>query len=136
MPVAVTGSLRSAVRFMRIVSGIVLATFLGLVLQPLAIAANTPPADSAPAGKLDASNEEKLSRHLESIEHKLERVEGKLGRREDTRQDEDDLRSLRRELDALDGEALKDFDKIERHIHDKKLPPSHPRPPRRSGEAV
>lgn len=121
MSVAVTESLRSASRFMRVVASFVLAAFLSLTLQPLALAAQLPSA--APAARTaPVSNEANLAKTLEDIEDRLEKLENKLSKKASARQEQDDIKRLRQSLDALDQQALADFEKIGKHLKDKNLP--------------
>ncbi len=115
MTITVTGDPRSASCCMRVIASAVLAAFLSLTLQPLALAANLPAAPKAPAPRA-ASNDEKLAKTLEDIEDQLEKLEKKLTQKADTQKEKDELRSLRQSLDILDRLAITDLDKIGRHL--------------------
>jgi len=114
------GYLRRARYFLKAVAVTVTVAFLGLTLQPLAVAANLP-AQNPPDARA-ATNDEKLARTLEDIEQRLAKLEEKLDKKLDAKSEEDELRRLRAELDTLDRKALADFDAIERHLKDKNLP--------------
>jgi hypothetical protein len=102
------------------IATVVTAAFLLLTLQPLAIAANqTPAATTTPRVQ---TNDEKLAKHIESIEKKLDQFEGKLNKKEDATKEKGELKTLRQDLDALDTQAIKDFDAIEAHLKVKNLP--------------
>jgi len=117
----VTHVLRRQHGFMKSIAAVVLVAFVSLYLQPLAVAAQLPPA--APAAKpAPASNEEKLARTLESIEDRLGKFEDRLARKEDATREKDELKRLRQNLDDLDRQALADFEKIGKHLKDKNLP--------------
>jgi len=114
------GYLRRARYFLKAVAVTVTVAFLGLTLQPLAVAANLP-AQNPPDARA-ATNDEKLARTLEDIGQRLAKLEEKLDRKLDAKSEKDDLKRLRTELDTLDRQALADFDAIERHLKDKNLP--------------
>ncbi|MBI5782341.1 MAG: hypothetical protein HZA69_01205, partial [Gammaproteobacteria bacterium] len=115
------GHLRRARLFLKTTVVVVTVAFLGLTLQPLALAANLPAAPKAAAPR-PASNEEKLAKTLEDVEDRLEKLEAKLSKKETAKPEQADLKVLRQELDGLDRTAMEDFDKIEKHLKDKKLP--------------
>ena len=112
--------LRRARLFLKATALTVAIAFLGLTLQPLAIAANLPVQNTPEARP--ATNDEKLARTLDDIEQRLAKLEEKLEKKLDAKSEEDGLRRLRANLDALDRQALADFDAIERHLKDKNLP--------------
>ena len=113
--------LRHANLFMKGTASLVLAAFLSLTLQPLALAANTPaPARIAPK---DESTEEKLGRALHALTDEVERLEEKLDKREDTAREDDNIKRLSQDIDGLDVETLKGFDEVARHIRERNLPP-------------
>lgn len=112
---------------------VVAIAFLGLYLQPLAMAARLPEREMLPPRA--ESNEERLARKLEQIETRLEKHHALLERRtarraaeltatEDAelRAERDDLKRDREELDALDKQAIEEFNKVEKYLRDKKLP--------------
>jgi hypothetical protein len=115
--------LRRARWFLKTTAIVVTVSFLGLTLQPLAIAAQLPAA-KASARSIDRapSDEERLTATLEGIETRLTWLEDNLAKRQDTAKDFSELKILRTELNALDRKALDNFDKIKQHITDKKLP--------------
>jgi hypothetical protein len=115
--------LRRARWFLKATAIVVTVSFLGLTLQPLAIAAQLPAANAS-ARSIDRtpSDEERLTATLEGIETRLTRLEDRLAKRQDTAKDFSELKILRTELNALDRKALDNFDKIKQHITDKKLP--------------
>ncbi len=113
--------LRRRQRFLKTVACFVTVAFLGLTLQPLALAANLPAKPNATETQ-PPSNEEKLSKHIETIEARLEQLEVKLDKKQDSAKEQAEIKILRPELDALDQQAIIDFDKIEQHLKDKKLP--------------
>lgn len=112
--------LRRARWFLKTTAIVVTVSFLGLYLQPLALAARLPSA--APAVKNSPTHEEKLGRALEDIENQLTKLETKLSQRIEATTEKTRLKTRRQELDALDKQARADFDAIERHLKDKKLP--------------
>jgi hypothetical protein len=117
----VTHVLRRQHGFMKSIAAVVLVAFVSLYLQPLAIAAQLPPA--VPVGKpAPVSNEERLARTLEAIEDRLGQLENRLARKEDATSDKDELKRLRKDLDEFDRHALADFEKIGKHLKDKNLP--------------
>lgn len=116
-----TSGLRRHHRFLKTTAVVVAVAFLGLTLQPLAIAARLP-SKAAPAPKHERSNEEKLSKHLETVEDRLEKLERKLDRREDASREKQELKTLRQDLEAMDEQAIKDFEAIEKQLKDKQLP--------------
>jgi cell wall-associated NlpC family hydrolase len=124
-------ALRHANLFIKSVAVTVSVAFIGLTLQPLAMAAQLPER-KAPVVKVP-TNEERLANHLEAIERYLEKHEARAEARIRTRklasvasaeiaQEQNERKVLRQELDTLDRQALDDFDKIERHLKDKRLP--------------
>jgi transglutaminase-like putative cysteine protease len=113
--------LRRARWFLKTTAIVVTISFLGLTLQPLALAARLPSA-AAPSVKTPPTSEEMLNRTLEGIEDQLVRLETRLDRRADTTTEKARLKTMRQELDALDKQARANFDAIERHLKDKKLP--------------
>ncbi|MBI5783111.1 MAG: hypothetical protein HZA69_05175 [Gammaproteobacteria bacterium] len=116
-----TSGLRRHRWFLKTTAVFVTVAFLGLTLQPLAIAARLP-SKAAPAAKTERSNEEKLAKHLDTIEERLEKLERKLDRREDASREKQELKTLRQDLEAMDEQAIKDFDAIEKQLKDKNLP--------------
>ncbi len=113
--------LRRARLFLKATAVVVTVAFLGLTLQPLALAARLPSA-VAPSVKTPPTSEEILSRTLENIEAQLARLETKLNQRLDATTEKAKLKTMRQELHALDKQARTNFDAIERHLKDKKLP--------------
>jgi hypothetical protein len=113
--------LRRARWFLKTTAIVVTVSFLGLYLQPLALAARLPSA-AASSVKIPPTSEEVLSRTLEKIEAQLAQLENKLDRRLDATTEKAKLKTMRQELDALDKQARANFDAIERHLKDKKLP--------------
>lgn len=114
------GHLRKAHLFLKATAVVVTVAFLGLTLQPLAMAANLPaPATAAPR---TLTNDEKLAQTLDAVEKHLEGLEARLAKKEDATRESSELTALRRQLNTLDTQALADFDAIERHLKDKKLP--------------
>jgi hypothetical protein len=124
-------ALRHANLFIKSVAVTVSVAFLGLTLQPLAMAARLPERQ-APVVK-EPTNEERLANHLEAIERYLDKHEARAEARVRSRklasvtsaeitQEQNERKVLRQELDILDKLALDDFDKIERHLKDKRLP--------------
>ncbi|MHB8534103.1 MAG: transglutaminase-like domain-containing protein [Sulfuricaulis sp.] len=120
MTLPAIGHLRQARRFLKATAVLVTVAFLGLYLEPLALAVQLPtraaPATTAP------SNTERLSQTIDGIESRLGKLENKLSRHEDVTEDTDDLKTLGTELEGLDQKALQDFETIGRHLKDKKLP--------------
>jgi hypothetical protein len=122
MSVALTGRMRSAARFVRTVTGIVLVAFLSFILQPLAVAANAP-STTAPAPRpAPASNDEDLAKTLVDIEDRLDKLVTRLGKKQDAAKEKSELKALRQNLAGLDRQALADFDKIGKRLKDKNLP--------------
>lgn len=113
--------LRRRQLFLRATALVVAVAFLNLYLQPLALAANLPDAPETQAPSAP-TNEEKLSRHLETIEARLGALEAKLEKGEDASAEKQALQSLRQELDAMDAQAIADFDSIEVRLKEKNLP--------------
>lgn len=115
--------LRRTRLFLKSTTVLVLVAFLGLTLQPLAIAVQLPAAKKS-SGPTDrpASDEEQLAANLEKIETRLSKMEEKLAKRENAFQDISELKSLHKELEALDKKALDNFDKIKKQLEDKQLP--------------
>ncbi|MBI3546323.1 MAG: hypothetical protein HY081_06980 [Gammaproteobacteria bacterium] len=114
-------NLRRARVFLKSTAVLVTVAFLGLTLQPLAMAANLPTAPKAQT-PAPTSNDEKLAKTLEKVEDRLEKLEAKLTKKETTSSEQNELKVLRQDLDGLDQKAIEDFDKIEKHLKDKKLP--------------
>jgi hypothetical protein len=111
--------------FLKATATIVTAAFLGLTLQPLAVAAGLPDrqprhAAATPPAPTDA---ERLSQTLERVERHLDKLHDKLNKRQDIAPEHKELKALRTEINLLDRQALADFDGIERHIKAKNLPP-------------
>lgn len=121
MDLPAIAGLRRARWFLKTTAIVVIVSFLGLYLQPLAIAARLPAKAATPAARAP-SDTERLSQTIDSIETRLEKLEDKSSRHEDTTKERQELKILRTELKGLDQKALQDFDAIERHIKDKKLP--------------
>ncbi len=115
--------LRRARLFLKSTTVLVLVAFLGLTLQPLAIAVQLPPdkKSSAPINR-PLSDEEQLSANLEKIESRLSKMEQKLAKRENASQDISELKNLHKDLETLDQKTLDNFDKIKKHLEDKQLP--------------
>ncbi len=114
-------SLRHQSGFLKSIATLVLVAFVSLCLQPLALAANLPASPKAPTPRA-TTNDENLAKTLEEVEDRLDKFEHKLSRKEDATKDKDELKRLRQNLDALDQQAIADFDKIGRHLKDKNLP--------------
>lgn len=114
-------SLRRHHLFLRATALVVAVAFLNLYLQPLALAANLPDAPEAQAPR-EPTNEEKLSKNLEAIESRLGALQTKLERGEDASAEKQALQALRQELNALDVQAIADFDAIEARLKEKNLP--------------
>lgn len=121
MDLPAIGHLRKARLFLKATAVLVTVAFLGLYLEPLALAAQLPTQAAAPAVRAP-SEAERLAQTIDGIEARLEKLEGKLARHEDTAKEKQELKILRTELEGLDQKAIQDFDTIERHIKDKKLP--------------
>ena len=121
-----TESLRHATGFMQTVAATVIVAFLGLTLQPLALAANapTPPAPAAHRTLVAAppSNEERLSSTIDDIEDHLDQLDQKLSKKAPADREKNELKALRLALTTQDQQALDDFSQIEQHLKDKKLP--------------
>lgn len=118
-----TESLRRHHLFLKSVAVIVTTAFLGLTLQPLAIAAKLPSAPpKTPVSAAPPSNEARLSRELDAIQTHLDRLDTKITKHQDTTTERKELKALRADLDQRDREALADFEKIGKHIKDKHLP--------------
>lgn len=92
--------LRRRQLFLRATALVVAAAFLNLYLQPLALAANLP----------DSPETQTPSAPIETIETRLGALEAKLEKGEDASAEKQALQSLRQELDALDAQAIADFD--------------------------
>ncbi len=116
-----TAGLRRCRWFLKTTAVFVAVAFLGLTLQPLALAARLP-SKAAPVAKTERSNEEKLAKHLDTIEERLEKFERKLDRREDASREKQELKTLRQDLEAMDEQAIKNFEAIEKQLKDKDLP--------------
>ncbi len=112
------GHLRRAHLFLKATAVLVTVAFLGLYLQPLALAAQLPAKAAAPS---PPSDRERLSQTIDGIQARLDKLDAKLARHEDASKEKQELKILRTELEGLDQKALQDFDAIERHIQDKKL---------------
>jgi hypothetical protein len=122
----ITETLRHAPAFMKSVAALVIVTFLGLTLEPLAIAANAP-IQAAPVAKplpvaSPPSNEERLGLTIETIEDRLNKLDTQLTQKKPAQQEKSELKVLRQTLDIQDTQALEDFSKIEKHLQDKNLP--------------
>ncbi|WP_169923962.1 transglutaminase domain-containing protein [Sulfurifustis variabilis] len=107
--------------FLRATALAVAFAFLNLYLQPLALAANLPDSPETQTPR-EPTNEEKLSKNLETIEARLGTLEAKLARGEDASAEKQALQAARQELDALDTQALADFAAIEARLKEKNLP--------------
>ena len=119
----VIGNLSRARIFLKTTAVVVTIAFLGLYLQPLAIAAKLPkPPTNHPASDRVPSDEEQLAQILERIEQKLDKLEAKLTKFQDASTEEADLKQLHKQLIALDKKAMANFRKIEQHLKEKKLP--------------
>jgi len=116
-----TATLRRAPVFLKATAVTLVFAFLGLTLQPLAIAANLP--DRKTFTTPPPSDSEKLSQHLERIETHLEKLHSKLLKRADASKEAAELKTHRSELETLDQKAIEDFDRIEKHLKEKHLPP-------------
>lgn len=110
--------MRSRKLWFRSIAALVAVALLNLCLQPLAVAAALHPVEH---DKRQASNEEKLSSNIQTIQERLESLEAKLNRRQDASQERSDLQTLRSELNALDEQALRDFDDVERQLKERNL---------------
>jgi len=121
MPLPLTTSLRRSTVFMRTVASVVLAAFLSLTLQPLALAAQAAQART-PAAQAAPDTSAKLAKILEELEDKLDKLETKLTRKQQADQEKAELKALKQRLTDLDQAALDDFAKIEQHLKDHKLP--------------
>ena len=106
---------------MRTVASVVLAAFLSLTLQPLALAAQAAQART-PAAQAAPDTSAKLAKILEELEDKLDKLETKLTRKQQADQEKAELKALKQRLTDLDQAALDDFAKIEQHLKDHKLP--------------
>jgi len=112
--------LRHANLFMKGTASLVLAAFLSLTLQPLAIAANTPaPARAAPK---EESTEEKLEKTLNAIQGNAERIERKSIKKESIQKEAEEINRLKSELDSLDSIMRRDFDQVGLELANKRLP--------------
>lgn len=109
---------RSRQIWLRFTAVVVAIAFLNLYLQPVALAASLP----ALAVTQGPTNDEKLSRTIETIEQRLAQIETRLEKDEDAAKEKSELTALRQELDVLDDQAGKDFDAIEIVLKDKRLP--------------
>lgn len=107
-------SLRRRELWLKSIATVVTVAFLGLYLQPLAIAANLP--SRAPAKTPAPSNEEKLAQALETIEQRLDQLHTKLSTEDKGAKAEQALRS---DIDALDHTARLGLSEIEKGIKTK-----------------
>lgn len=121
MDLPAIGQLRKARLFLKATAVVVTVAFLGLYLEPLALAAQLPAREAAPAARAP-SDTERLSQTIDGIEGVLGKISDKSARHEDVSKEKQDLKALRTELEGLDQKALQDFDTIGRRIKDKKLP--------------
>lgn len=113
------GEVRHSRVFTKATAVFVIAAFLQLNLQPTAVASQL--SDDTGLASSQRSNEEKLARHLQKIEFTLGRLERRLAVKRDAKSDEAELKVLAKELDALNQQAISDFNQTERFIRDKKL---------------
>lgn len=113
--------MRRRQRWLRAIAVIVAAAFLNLYLQPVAVATQLPPRPASQAPKAP-SHAEKLSHTLEALQTRLEHFMTRLDQGDTMAHQKPALRTLRRELDAEDQQAMADFDAIEHHLKEKKLP--------------
>lgn len=123
MDLPITGSLRRSVGFRRLVSFLVVVSFLGLQLQPLALAAETPSAPKA-ATTPAPSDEERLYKALLKIEQKLGKLVEKLSAHQDASLEDGEVKELHKDLKTLDARAIQTFDAIEQNLKAKGLPPA------------
>lgn len=114
------GQLRRARLFLKTTAVLVTVAFLGLYLEPLALAAQLPARTTTPVPA--PSDNERLAQTIDTIQDKLGKLEAKSSRHESVAKETNDLKVLRTELEGLDQKNLQDFDAVERHIKDKKLP--------------
>ena len=94
MRVPVTHRLRHARIFFKTTAVVVIVVFLGLSLQPLAIAAHLPKHKDTSTVPKESTNEEKLANTLEKIEKKLERLEIRLAKAQDASLEKSDLKEV------------------------------------------
>lgn len=104
-------SLRRRQLWLKSIATVVTVAFLGLYLQPLAIAANLP--RRAPAKTAAPSNDEKLAKALEAIEQRLDQLHTKLSTEDKGAKAEQALRS---DIDTLDHTTRQGLSEIEKGI--------------------
>ncbi len=121
MDLPITGQWRRARGARRFVSLLVLVSFLGLQLQPLALAAQAPSAPKASSTPAP-SDEERLYKALLKIEEKLAKLIAKLAAQQDGSLEEGEVKELHKDLLSLDRRAIQAFDAIEQNLKAKGLP--------------
>lgn len=112
----VTETLRTA-RVSKVVTAVVLAAFVSLTLQPLAIAANLPAAPKAtPQATATATDPSaQLAQALEATEAKLGELINDFTAGRDTAPRLQDVKQLHQQLKTLDQAALQSFAEVETH---------------------
>lgn len=104
-------SLRRRQLWLKSIAVVVTVAFLGLTLQPLALAAQLP--SRAPTKTAAPSNEEKLAKALEAVEQRLDQLHTKLSTEDKGAQAESALRS---DINTLDQTARQGLSEIEKGI--------------------
>lgn len=121
----VTEYLRKTRGFSKLVTVVVLAAFLSLTLQPLALAANLPAAPKATAKAAATATDPaaQLAQTLEATEAKLGELIEDFTAGRDPNHRLQDVKQLHQQLKVLDQAALQSFTEVETHIKAKALPP-------------
>jgi len=119
-----TESLRQARGFSKVVTAVVLAAFVSLTLQPLALAAQLPsPPARAKVATTAADPSAQLAQTLEALEAALEALEARLTQRQDAAPQKAEVKALEIALERLDQQAQQDFEAIEQRLKANNLPP-------------
>lgn len=120
----VTESLRHARLFSKTITLAVLATFLSLTLQPLALAAQLPSRPGTAKATATATDPSaQLAQALEATEAKLGELIDDFTAGRDANPRLQDVKQLHQQLKALDQAALQSFAEVETHLKAKALPP-------------
>ncbi len=116
------GTLRRAPRAMRMVAGIVIIAFTGLLLSPTVLAAKAAIEQQKQASAAEQKDETKLAKKLQKVEDKLARISERLEKQLDASVEISDVKKLNQEIRKLEKIVLKNFDKLEAQLQKKKLP--------------
>ena len=113
--------LRASGYFMRTIAGVVIVTFLSLILTPTGLVMRTAMAAEAPA-PVPATEEGKLSKAILKVQKHLGRMEQKLAAGQDDTEEFTALQQLRTELTQLDVSVSANFQQVKDLLQAKNLP--------------